>query len=72
MHGLFGGIAMNIERSIQVSPILSAQRTAAQVETKVVKLANDQIKADGQAALKLIQSVPQATGRVGNNLNVSV
>jgi len=28
---------MNIERSIQVSPILSAQRTAAQLESKLIK-----------------------------------
>jgi len=61
-----------IERTIQVSPILSAQRTAAQLETKVVKLANDQIKADGQAALQLIQSVPQASGSIGSNINLSV
>lgn len=63
---------MNIERTIQVSPILSAQRTAAQLETKLVKLANDQIKADGQATLQLIQSVPQATGNIGKTINVSV
>ncbi len=62
---------MNIERTIQVSPQLSAQRTAAEVGTKVMKMANDQVKAEGQAALQLIQSVPQATGNIGNNINVS-
>jgi len=63
---------MNIERSIQVSPILSAQRTAAQLETKLVKLTNDQIKADGQAVLQLIQSIPQSSATIGSNINVSV
>jgi len=63
---------MNIERSIQVSPILSAQRTAAQLETTLIKLANDQMKADGQAALQLIQSLPQVTANVGNTINTSV
>lgn len=62
---------MNIERTIQVSPQLSAQRTATQIQTKTMKMANDQIKAEGQAALQLIQSVPQATGNIGNNINVT-
>ena len=66
------GEVMNIERTIQVSPILSAQRTAAQLETTLVKLANDQIKTDGQAVMQLIQSVPKATGNIGNTINVSV
>ena len=63
---------MNIDRTIQVSPFLSAQSTAAQLETKTLKMANDQIKAEGQAALQLIQSVPQATGNIGNNINIAV
>jgi hypothetical protein len=63
---------MNIDRTIQVSPALSAQSTAAQLETKTLKMANDQIKAEGQAALQLIQSVPQATGNIGNNINIAV
>ena len=33
---------------------------------------NDQIKIQGEAALKLIESVPQATGNVGNNINIAV
>lgn len=61
---------MNIERTIQVSPHLSAQRTAAQLETKTLKMANEQMKAEGQAALQLIQSVPLHTGNIGNNINV--
>ncbi len=63
---------MNIERTAQVSPFLSAQSTAAELETKTLKMANDQMKAEGQAALQLIQSVPQATGNIGNNINIAV
>jgi len=63
---------MNIDRTIQVSPILSAQRTAAQHEIALLKITNDQIKTDGQAALQLIQSLPSANGNVGNTINVLV
>ncbi len=63
---------MDINRTQQVSPILSAQRTANAQITATLKLANDQIKAEGQSALQLIQSVPQASGSIGNLLNVSV
>lgn len=63
---------VDINRTQQVSPILSAQQTANDLSTATLKLANDQIEAEGQAALKLIAAVPQANGRVGNLLNVSV
>lgn len=63
---------MNIERSAQVSPYLSAQRTAAQLDIAVAKLTNKNIEAQGQAALQLIQSIPQPQGNIGNNINVSV
>jgi hypothetical protein len=63
---------VDINRTQQVSPILSAQRTANDHNAAVLKLANEQIEAEGQAALKLIQAIPQANGRVGNFLNVSV
>ncbi len=61
---------MNIERTAQVSPYLSTQRTAAQLDVAVAKLANNNIEAQGQAALQLIQSVPQAQGNIGNNINL--
>lgn len=61
---------MDIERTTQVSPILSAQRTANAVEMKTVKMANDNIELEGQAALMLIESVPAANGASGNNINV--
>jgi hypothetical protein len=63
---------VDINRTQQVSPILSAQRTANNQAIATLKLANEQIEAEGQAALKLIQATPQASGRVGNILNVSV
>jgi hypothetical protein len=63
---------VDINRTQQVSPILSAQRTANNHITATLKLANEQIEAEGQAALKLIHAIPQANGRVGNFLNVSV
>lgn len=63
---------MNIDRTSQVSPILSAQKTASELSVATVKLANDQIEAQGAAALALIQAVPQADSRIGSNINVSV
>lgn len=53
-----------------VSTSLANQRTDVALEVAVVKLANDSVKAQGQAAVQLIQSVPQPQGNVGNNINV--
>jgi len=63
---------MNISGTAQVSPFFSAQKTANELQVSLVKLGNDQIKIQGEAALKLIESVPQATGNVGNNINIAV
>ena len=63
---------MDINRTAHVSPILSAQRTANAQLVATVKLANDQIKAEGQSALKLIQSALPANGSTGNHINISV
>jgi len=62
---------MNIETTAQVSPYLSAQLTAVQLEMAVTKLANDNIEAQGQAALQLIQSIPQPQGNLGNNIDIT-
>lgn len=62
---------MDINRTQQVSPILSAQRTANAQIIATLKLANEQIKAEGQSVLQLIESVPQANGNVGNLLNIT-
>lgn len=60
---------MNVERIIQVSSYLSAQRDAASLEVKVVKLANDQIEAQGEAVLQLIEALPLASA---NNIDITV
>jgi hypothetical protein len=59
-------------RTAQVSPFLSAQRTASELNIAILKLGNDQIKADGEAALQLIQALPQAVGNVGNTINIAI
>lgn len=63
---------MNINSSAQISPILSAQRTANDLQISILKLGNDQIKAEGEAALQLIQALPLATENIGNNINITV
>jgi hypothetical protein len=65
---------MDISRTQQVSPILSAQRIANDQQIATLKLSQDQIKQQGQSALQLIQSVPQPspTGNVGQNINIKV
>ncbi len=56
----------------QISPYLSAQRTASELNVAILKLGNDQIKANGEAALQLIQALPQPVGNVGNIINIAV
>tara|TARA_R110002049_G_scaffold233908_2_gene407203 strand:- start:584 stop:775 length:192 start_codon:yes stop_codon:yes gene_type:complete len=63
---------VNIDITAQISPILSAQRTANELNVAILKLGNDQIKAEGEAALQLIQALPQAIGNVGNTINIAV
>jgi len=63
---------MDINRTAQISSFLSAQRTASELNVAILKLGNDQIKADGEAALQLIQALPQAVGNVGNTINIAV
>jgi hypothetical protein len=63
---------MNIDRTAQVSPYLAAQKNAVAVEMATVKLANNNIKQQGQAMLELINSVPQPTQSLGNFVNVKV
>jgi hypothetical protein len=63
---------MDINRTSQVSPFLSAQRTASNHAIAAVKLANTQVEAEGAAALALIQSIPQSVNRVGTHINLTV
>ncbi len=48
---------------------LQSSKLQEQVGMSVLKMANDQIKQDGQNALSLIGSVP--SGPLGNNLDVT-
>jgi hypothetical protein len=69
---------MDIERTQQVSPVLSAQRIAAQQELAALKLSNDISKAQGQASIQLIQAAvgaatpSQPSASIGNNVNIKV
>lgn len=63
---------MDVNRTAQVSPFLSAQRTASDHAMAAVKLANKQIEAQGAAALALVQSIPQSDSRIGSQVNITV
>jgi hypothetical protein len=63
---------MNVNNIAQLSTALTSQKTNAQFEVAAVKLANDNVEAEGKAALQLLQSIPQPQGNVGNNINVKV
>jgi hypothetical protein len=63
---------VDINGIARISTHLSSQRTASELNVAILKLGNDQIKAEGEAALSLIQSLPQATATVGNNINIAV
>jgi len=54
---------MVIQSTSQAIPALSTQQT-----TPLLKTANDLPK----LALQLIPPVPQTTGNIGNNINISV
>ncbi|AFI83244.1 YjfB family protein [Methylophaga nitratireducenticrescens] len=51
---------------------LSVQQSAQQQMVATLKLSNDQIEAQGQAVLKLLDAVPVPQGNVGNIINVKV
>jgi len=57
---------MNIDSVGQASSMLATQRPGTLAP--LLKTANDLPK----AALQLIPPLPQATGNIGNNINVSV
>lgn len=63
---------MNISSIQQASTQLASQKTANQLQVETVKLSNNQIKAQGEAVLQLLNSVPQPTATVGNNINIKV
>ncbi|HAO25907.1 MULTISPECIES: hypothetical protein [unclassified Methylophaga] len=51
---------------------LSVQQSAQQQMVATLKLSNDQIEAQGQAVLKLLDAVPMPQGNLGNIVNVKV
>lgn len=63
---------MDVNKIAQISSTLSAQRNAIDLNVAMVKLGNDQMKAQGEAVLQLIEAVPQAVAMVGNTINVAV
>lgn len=63
---------MNVSATAQLSPLLSAQKTASDLNVATTKLANDQIEAQGAAALALIQSIPQPDSRIGSIIDIRV
>lgn len=51
---------------------LSVQNSAQQQLVATLKLTNDQIAAQGQAVMKLLEAVPMPQGNLGNVINVKV
>lgn len=51
---------------------LSVQNSAQQQMVATLKLTNDQITAQGQAVMKLLDAVPMPQGNLGNVINVKV
>lgn len=51
---------------------LSVQQSAQQQMVATLKLSNDQIEAQGQAIMKLLDAVPAPQGNIGNLINVKV
>ncbi|ODN66922.1 MULTISPECIES: hypothetical protein [Methylophaga] len=51
---------------------LSVQNSAQQQMVATLKLTNDQIAAQGQAVMKLLDAVPMPQGNLGNVINVKV
>jgi hypothetical protein len=49
---------------------LFAQKTANYLSVATIQLANEQIEAQGVAALALIQAILQINDRLGSNLDV--
>lgn len=49
---------------------LSNQRVNDSVDVAVMNIAKDNAKAQGQAVMQLIDSVPKPQGSLGHNINV--
>lgn len=63
---------MDVNRIVQVSTVLSNQQLAQQADVAVLKLANDQIAAQGASVMQLIEAVPAPSATVGQIINLKV
>lgn len=63
---------MDVNRIVQVSMVLSNQQLTQQADVAVLKLANDQIAAQGVSVIQLIEAVPAPTATVGQIINLQV
>ena len=61
---------MSIDRTTALSTLLFAQKTSNYLSVDTVQLANEQIEAQGVAALALIKAILQINDRLGSNLDV--
>lgn len=63
---------MDVNRIVQVSTVLSNQQLAQQADVAVLKLANDQVAAQGASVMQLIEAVPAPSATVGQIINLQV
>lgn len=63
---------MNVGNIAQLSTSMATQRTGIEMGVAVAKLANNNMEAQGQAALQMIQSVPKPQGSLGNHIDIKV
>ena len=61
---------MSINHTAELSSLFSASKTASDINVATLKLANQQIEAQGTAALALIQAIPQIDNSIGSNIDV--
>ncbi len=63
---------MDSNSIIQLASALDNQQLAQQQQTAVLKLANDQLAAQGELMMSLLSTVPAATTSSGNIINTKV
>lgn len=63
---------MDVNQIVQISTVLSNQQLAQQADMAVLKLANDQIAAQGASVIQLIEAVPAPSATVGQIINLQV
>ncbi len=63
---------MNSNSITQLASALNQQKIADQQQIQVLKLANDQMAAQGTALVEMLNSVPSATANSGNIINIRV